>query len=138
VVEGVGRAIEAGAKAYWVCPLVEESETLDVSAATDRHAALAERFGRDRVALVHGRMKGPEKDAAMTAFSEGEASVLVATDRHDVNIYKSGRNIPGVTVSPVDQLNALAVLAPRRVLTTPAALDAVRSRASERVGETIS
>jgi len=60
------RALADGARAFWVCPLVEESETLDVAAAQDRCAHLREVFG-DKVGLVHGKMKSRDKDAAMAA-----------------------------------------------------------------------
>ena len=65
VLDGVARQIKAGAKLFWVCPLVEESEVVDLAAATERHAALAARFGAERVGLVHGKMKAADKDKAM-------------------------------------------------------------------------
>src|SRR5882724_3980845 len=64
VVEGVGRALVEGRRAYWVCPLVEESENVDLAAAEDRFATLKQRFG-EVVDLVHGKMKGADKDRAM-------------------------------------------------------------------------
>ncbi|HEU4957300.1 MAG TPA: ATP-dependent DNA helicase RecG, partial [Sphingomicrobium sp.] len=79
VVDGLGRHLSAGGQAFWVCPLVEESEAIDAAAAEDRAAVLQQRFGSDRVGLVHGRMKGPEKDAVMTSFASGDLKVLVAT-----------------------------------------------------------
>ncbi len=78
VVEHLRRAIAKGARAYWVCPLVEESEQVDLMAATDRAASLRESLGA-QVGLVHGKMKGPERDAAMAKFKSGETKVLVAT-----------------------------------------------------------
>ena len=96
VVAAVGRALAAGAKVYWVCPLVEESEAVDLAAASDRHARLAEVFGA-RVALVHGRMKGPEKDAAMAAFAGAGADVLVAT-----TVIEVGVDVPDATVMIVE------------------------------------
>jgi ATP-dependent DNA helicase RecG len=72
VVAGLGRHISDGGQAFWVCPLVEESEAIDAAAAEDRAAILRQRFGSDRVGLVHGRMKGPVKDAVMTSFASGE------------------------------------------------------------------
>ena len=85
VVAAVGRALKTGAKVYWVCPLVEDSEAVDLAAATERHARLAETFGA-RVALIHGRMKAPEKDAAMAAFAGDGADILVATTVVEVGV----------------------------------------------------
>jgi ATP-dependent DNA helicase RecG len=85
VTQGLKRSLEAGAGVYWVCPLVEESEVLDVAAAEDRHAYLKGLFG-DRVGLVHGRMKGKEKDAAMAAFVAGKTKILVATTVIEVGV----------------------------------------------------
>ena len=85
VVAGVGRAIADGARAYWICPLVEESETLDLAAAEARYEDLRRVFG-DAVGLVHGRMKGPEKDAAMERFQRGETKVLIATTVVEVGV----------------------------------------------------
>ncbi|MCA8894264.1 MAG: ATP-dependent DNA helicase RecG, partial [Amphiplicatus sp.] len=78
VIAGVKRAAEAGEQIYWVCPLVEESELVPLTAAEDRYNEMRERFG-DRVGLVHGRMSGVEKDAVMEKFHERELSVLIAT-----------------------------------------------------------
>jgi ATP-dependent DNA helicase RecG len=85
VVGAVRRAIDEGAKAFWVCPMVEESETLDLAAVVDREAELKTIFGA-RVGLIHGRMKGAEKDAAMAAFAEGSVDLLVATTVIEVGI----------------------------------------------------
>jgi ATP-dependent DNA helicase RecG len=85
VVEAAHRAMNEGAKVYWVCPLVEDSESLDLAAASERYEALKSQFG-DRVGLVHGRMKGPEKDAVMAAFSEGAIDLLVATTVIEVGV----------------------------------------------------
>jgi ATP-dependent DNA helicase RecG len=85
VVAGVGRAIADGARAYWICPLVEESETLDLAAAEARSEDLRRVFG-DAVGLVHGRMKGPEKDAAMERFQRGETKILIATTVVEVGV----------------------------------------------------
>ncbi|MGI8724868.1 MAG: ATP-dependent DNA helicase RecG [Methyloceanibacter sp.] len=85
VIAGVERAIAEGAQVYWVCPLVAESETLDMAAAEERFADLHKRFG-DRVGLVHGQMKGKDKDAVMAAFVAGEKSILVATTVIEVGV----------------------------------------------------
>ncbi|MBP5855551.1 ATP-dependent DNA helicase RecG [Marivibrio halodurans] len=97
VVAGIERQMTAGAKIYWVCPLVEESETSDMAAAEQRFSALRERFGETRVALVHGRMKGTEKEAAMARFAEGEAQILVAT-----TVIEVGVNVPEATVMVIE------------------------------------
>jgi ATP-dependent DNA helicase RecG len=85
VVAGIDRSLNAGAKVYWVCPLVEESETLDVAASEERYRHLSNIFGT-RVGLVHGRMKGAEKDAAMEAFIRGPVDLLVATTVIEVGV----------------------------------------------------
>ncbi|MCP8939378.1 ATP-dependent DNA helicase RecG [Alsobacter sp. SYSU M60028] len=96
VVDAVGRAVEGGARVYWVCPLVEESEELDVAAASDRFETLRRRFG-ERVGLVHGKMKGKEKDAAMGAFARGETTILVAT-----TVIEVGVDVPEATVMVIE------------------------------------
>jgi ATP-dependent DNA helicase RecG len=85
VVAAVGRGLTGGARVYWVCPLVEESEVLDVAAAEDRCRHLRGVFG-DRVGLVHGRMSGAQKDTTMAAFGEGSVDLLVATTVIEVGV----------------------------------------------------
>ncbi|MCH8926228.1 MAG: ATP-dependent DNA helicase RecG, partial [Proteobacteria bacterium] len=85
VIDGIARALDAGAKVYWVCPLVEESEASDLAAAEARHKSLSQRFGA-RVGLVHGRMRGKDKDAVMAAFAEGPVDLLVATTVIEVGV----------------------------------------------------
>ncbi|MBT4938250.1 MAG: ATP-dependent DNA helicase RecG [Rhodospirillaceae bacterium] len=96
VVQGVTRALKEGTKIYWVCPLVEESEKLDLAAAEDRFAHLQAVFG-DRVGLVHGKMKGKEKDAVMEAFSEGGVDILVAT-----TVIEVGVDVPAATIMIIE------------------------------------
>ncbi len=96
VVAAIGRAIAAGQRAYWVCPLVEESEALDVAAAESRAELLRQFFG-DAVGLVHGRMKGPEKDAAMERFQRGETKALVAT-----TVVEVGVDVPEATIMVIE------------------------------------
>jgi ATP-dependent DNA helicase RecG len=79
------RSLDSGGQVYWVCPLVEESEALDVAAAEDRHDQLKGIF-QDQVGMVHGRMKGKDKDAAMAAFAEGTTRILVATTVIEVGV----------------------------------------------------
>jgi ATP-dependent DNA helicase RecG len=89
-------ATEAGAQAFWICPLGSESEFLDVTAAEDRAAELREALG-PRVGLVHGQMSGAEKDAVMAAFADGAVSVLVAT-----TVVEVGVNVPNATIMVVE------------------------------------
>jgi ATP-dependent DNA helicase RecG len=96
VVAGLGRAIKAGARVYWVCPLVEGSEDTDLAAAQDRAEDLHKFFGA-KVGLVHGQMKGRDKDAAMAAFSAGETSLLVAT-----TVIEVGVNVPEATIMVIE------------------------------------
>jgi len=96
VVAGLGRHLEAGKQAYWVCPLVEESEKTDLAAAEHRAATLTARFGA-KVGLVHGRMKGPEKDAVMARFASGELGVLVAT-----TVIEVGVDVPNATLIVIE------------------------------------
>ncbi|NNM75321.1 ATP-dependent DNA helicase RecG [Sphingomonas sp. ID1715] len=96
VVDGLGRHIAKGGQAYWVCPLVEESEKSDLAAAEERAATLQLRFG-ERVGLVHGRMKGPEKDSVMAAFASGRLSVLVAT-----TVIEVGVDVPNATLMIIE------------------------------------
>jgi ATP-dependent DNA helicase RecG len=96
VVGAVERALKQGAQVYWICPLVEESETVDVAAAEERCRHLQQRFG-EKVGLVHGRMKGPEKDAVMARFSAGEIGLLVAT-----TVVEVGVDVPNATVMVIE------------------------------------
>ncbi len=90
------RAIADGARAFWVCPLVEESEALDVAAAQERFLHLQEVFG-DKVGLVHGKMKSRDKDAAMDAFAQGTTQILVAT-----TVIEVGVDIPQATIMVIE------------------------------------
>ena len=92
----VGRALAEGRRVYWVCPLVEESENTDLAAAEERFAALKERFGA-MVDLVHGRMKGADKDRAMERFAAGESRLLVAT-----TVIEVGVDVPEATVMVIE------------------------------------
>jgi len=96
MVAAIGRAIAAGARAYWVCPLVEENEDLDVAAAEERADSLRAFFGT-AVGLVHGRMKGTDKDAAMERFQRGETKVLVAT-----TVIEVGVDVPEATIMVIE------------------------------------
>ncbi len=96
VIDAVERALDDGRRVYWVCPLVEESETVDLAAAADRYEALRKRFG-DTVELIHGRMRGPEKDRAMARFAEGSARILVAT-----TVIEVGVDVPEASVMVIE------------------------------------
>jgi ATP-dependent DNA helicase RecG len=96
VVEGINRALDRRTKVYWICPMVEESETTDLAAAEERHRALLP-IAPDRVGLVHGRMKGPEKDRAMAGFAEGATDLLVAT-----TVVEVGVDVPAATIMVIE------------------------------------
>ncbi len=96
VVAAVGRALDDGQRVYWVCPLVEESETTDLAAAEERFAQLKKLFG-DRIDLVHGRMKGADKDRVMERFAAGETQLLVAT-----TVIEVGVDVPEATVMVIE------------------------------------
>jgi len=92
-------ALSQGQRAYWVCPLVEESEKIDLAAAEERAAMLRQALGASKinVGLVHGRMKAAERDAAMTAFKSGETQLLVAT-----TVIEVGVDVPEATIMVVE------------------------------------
>ncbi|WP_380786361.1 ATP-dependent DNA helicase RecG [Sphingomonas sp. R86521] len=96
VVNALGRHLADGGQAYWVCPLVEESEKSDLAAAEMRAETLRARFG-DKVALVHGRMKPAEKDAVMAEFSAAKTAVLVAT-----TVIEVGVDVPNATLIVIE------------------------------------
>ncbi len=96
VEEAVGRALADGKRAYWVCPLVDESEKVDLAAAQERFEELRRKFG-DSVDLVHGRMKGSDKDAAMARFASGEKQLLVAT-----TVIEVGVDVPEATIMVIE------------------------------------
>lgn len=98
VVEGLARHLDAGAQAYWVCPMVRgEGEDDDLAAAEARFASLKARFGDD-VELVHGQLKPELKDAAMERFASGRAKLLVAT-----TVIEVGVDVPDATLMVIEQ-----------------------------------
>ena len=97
VVAGVRGAVEQGRQAYWVCPLIEESEKLQLQTALDTHAALSEELGGLSVGLVHGRLKPEEKAATMAAFAAGEIDVLVAT-----TVIEVGVDVPNASLMVIE------------------------------------
>jgi ATP-dependent DNA helicase RecG len=96
VVDGLGRALAEGRRIYWVCPLVSESEVTDLAAADERFKSLRQRFG-ETVDLVHGQMKGADKDAAMARFASGTSRLLVAT-----TVIEVGVDVPEATVMVIE------------------------------------
>jgi ATP-dependent DNA helicase RecG len=98
VVEKLRSAIEKGQQAYWVCPLVEESEVSDKTAAEARFKHLRASLGEGNVGLVHGQMPALEKDAAMARFVSGDTSVLVAT-----TVIEVGVNVPNATIMVIER-----------------------------------
>jgi ATP-dependent DNA helicase RecG len=96
VVAAVGRALAREAKVYWICPMVEESETADLAAVEERHKTLAPLFP-GRVGLVHGRMKPADKDRAMAGFAGGELDLLIAT-----TVIEVGVDVPDATVMVIE------------------------------------
>ncbi|HXN68685.1 MAG TPA: ATP-dependent DNA helicase RecG [Bradyrhizobium sp.] len=99
VIDAVGRAVDAGKLVYWICPLVEESEAEGIdhlTNATQRFESLQKRFG-DRVGLVHGQMKGADKDRVMAQFAEGEIGLLVAT-----TVVEVGVDVPAASIMVIE------------------------------------
>jgi ATP-dependent DNA helicase RecG len=96
VVDGIGRAVANGSQVYWVCPLVAESELLDVSAAEERFEDLRQRYG-DAVGIVHGQMSGPEKDRAVEDFADGRTRILVST-----TVIEVGIDVPNASIMVIE------------------------------------
>ena len=98
VFDHLKRAVSQGRQAYWVCPLVDESEMMDLVSAEERFRSLQAILGAERVGLVHGQMLAAEKDAAMKRFVDGETAVLVAT-----TVIEVGVNVPSATIMVIEQ-----------------------------------
>jgi ATP-dependent DNA helicase RecG len=96
VMDAVGRALQAGKLVYWICPLVEESETVDLTDAEARFESLKARFG-DKVGLVHGKMRGADKDRVMARFAAREIGLLVAT-----TVVEVGVDVPAATIMVIE------------------------------------
>ncbi len=98
VVAHLRDAVAQGRQAYWVCPLVEESEVVDLAAAEDRYKHLRAVFDEAQIGLVHGQMPHPERDATMARFQAGEIKVLVAT-----TVIEVGVNVPNATIMVIER-----------------------------------
>jgi ATP-dependent DNA helicase RecG len=98
VVEHLRQAIAGGRQAYWVCPLVEESEVSELTAAEERFRHLRAALGEGRVGLVHGQMPPAERDAAMARFQRGETSILVAT-----TVIEVGVDVPNASIMVIER-----------------------------------
>ena len=96
VVAGLERALARGERVYWICPLVAESEFIDLAAAQERFEDLQKHFGAD-VGLIHGKMPGPDKDAAMERFAAGETRILVST-----TVVEVGVDVPEATIMVIE------------------------------------
>jgi ATP-dependent DNA helicase RecG len=96
VMDAVGRALSAGKLVYWICPLVEESEAINLTDAEARFQSLKARFD-DKVGLVHGKMRGTEKDRVMAQFAAGEIGLLVAT-----TVVEVGVDVPAATIMVIE------------------------------------
>jgi ATP-dependent DNA helicase RecG len=97
VLAAIGRAIAGGGRVYWVCPLVTESEVLDVTAAEMRYQALRQVFGEDQVALAHGQQEAAIRDAALKNFAAGQRKILVAT-----TVIEVGVDVPEANVMVIE------------------------------------
>ena len=104
VIQRVRDACIAGRQAYWVCPLIEESEKLQLQTALDTHALLQQTFPELRVGLVHGRMKGAEKQAVMAAFKAGEVQLLVAT-----TVIEVGVDVPNASLMVIEHAERMGL-----------------------------
>ncbi|PQO22767.1 ATP-dependent DNA helicase RecG [Rhodobacteraceae bacterium WD3A24] len=104
VVAHLAEAIKQGRQAYWVCPLVEESETVDLTGAETRFRALRAALGEEAVGLVHGQMPAAEKDAAMARFVAGETGVLVAT-----TVIEVGVDVANATIMVIERAESFGL-----------------------------
>lgn len=96
VIDGVGRAVKKGDQVYWVCPLVEDSDLIDLSSVEDRHRQLTAIFG-DRVGLLHGRLTAQQKESISQAFKRGSYDILVAT-----TVIEVGVDAPNATIMVIE------------------------------------
>ena len=104
VIQRVRDACIDGRQAYWVCPLIEESETLQLQTALDTHAHVQQTFPELRVGLVHGRLKSAEKQQVMTAFKNGEVQLLVAT-----TVIEVGVDVPNASLMVIEHAERMGL-----------------------------
>jgi ATP-dependent DNA helicase RecG len=104
VIQRVGAAIDEGRQVYWVCTLIEESESLQAEAAEDALATLQEQLPRHRIALVHGRMKSRDKDAIMQSFKAREMDLLIAT-----TVIEVGVDVPNASLMIIENAERLGL-----------------------------
>ncbi len=97
IVDRLKRAVADGAQAFWICPLVAESDLLDLAAAEARYRELQAEFG-DQVGLIHGRLPSVEKDAVMARFVQGQLAILVAT-----TVVEVGVDVPAASIMVIEQ-----------------------------------
>ncbi|MBR2893293.1 MAG: DNA helicase RecG, partial [Clostridia bacterium] len=93
----IQKTVTEGGRAYVVCPMIEDNEEYDIQSAQSRYKQLCEYLGDDKVGLVHGKLKPSQKDAVMTAFANGEISVLVST-----TVIEVGVNVPEATLMVIE------------------------------------
>jgi ATP-dependent DNA helicase RecG len=104
VIQRVRDACMQGSQAYWVCPLIEESEALQLQTAVDTHADLCATFPELAVGLVHGRQKAAEKAAAMAAFQQGTLQLLVAT-----TVIEVGVDVPNASLMVIEHAERMGL-----------------------------
>ena len=97
LIERLRAQLAEGAQVYWVCPLIESSDVSELAAAEERHAHLAQLFGKENVGLLHGGMQDKAKDAAMEAFSDRPLKILVAT-----TVIEVGVNVPNANIMVIE------------------------------------
>ncbi len=100
----IGQQCRSGAQVYWVCPLIEESETLQLSTALETHVSLQTALSDCQVGLVHGRMRSPDKAAVMAAFSAGQLQVLVAT-----TVIEVGVDVPNASIMVIEHAERMGL-----------------------------
>lgn len=97
LIASLDRSINTGNQIYWVCPLIEESDVLNLTASEDRFKQLCDALPHRRIGMVHGRMKGSDKDAVMMEFKQGNWDILVAT-----TVIEVGVDVPRATIMVIE------------------------------------